>query len=123
MVNKEVVLTVGPGLADPQGLHWLLTGELRLAAKTMAQVHKFHKNITWVLFFSITLFQIFIPTCDNVPDWFDEGGEGWNVRLPVLPHWLPDDEATGQPEGQIRFLKQKRRFSSKRGIAPDIKAP
>lgn len=38
-MEKEVFLTVGPGFADPQGLHWLLTGEFRLAAKTMTQFH------------------------------------------------------------------------------------
>lgn len=27
-------LTVGPGLPDPPGLHWLLTGEFRLAVET-----------------------------------------------------------------------------------------
>lgn len=27
-------LTVGPGLPDPQGLHWLLTGEFLLAVET-----------------------------------------------------------------------------------------
>lgn len=27
-------LTMGPGLPDPQGLHWLLTGEFLFAAET-----------------------------------------------------------------------------------------
>lgn len=51
----------------------------------------------------------FIPTCDDVPDRLDECGEGRDVRLPVLPHWLPDDQAAGQSEGQVRFLKQKQK--------------
>lgn len=68
----------------------------------------------------------FIPTCDNVPDRLNKSGEGRDVRLPVLPHWLPDDQAAGQSEGQVRFLKQngrKKKIFIKKGNGSRFKGP
>lgn len=48
-------------------------------------------------------------TCDDVSDGFDERSKGGDVRLAVLPHWLPYYQATGQSEGQVRLLKRQRR--------------
>lgn len=50
---------------------------------------------------------LFIPTCYNVSDWFDERGEGGDVGLPVLPHRLPYHQAAGQSKGQVRLLGKK----------------
>lgn len=44
-------------------------------------------------------------TCHNVSDGFDECSKGRDVRLAVLPHWLPYYQTTGQSEGQVRLLK------------------
>lgn len=44
---------------------------------------------------------LFFFTCHYVSDWFDECSKGRDVRLAVLPHWLPYYQTTGQPEGQI----------------------
>lgn len=33
MSNKTRALTMGPGLADPPGLHWLFTGEFLFAVE------------------------------------------------------------------------------------------
>lgn len=49
----------------------------------------------------------FFFTCHNVSDGFDEGSKGRDVRLAVLPHWLPYYQAAGQSEGQVRLLKKK----------------
>lgn len=48
-------------------------------------------------------------TCHYVSHGFDERGEGRDVRLPVLPHRLPYDQAAGQSEGQIRLLKKTKK--------------
>lgn len=45
-------------------------------------------------------------TCNNVPDWLYQSGEGRNLRLPVLPHGLPNNKATGQPKSQVRLLER-----------------
>lgn len=47
-------------------------------------------------------------TRHDVPDRFDQSGEGRDVGLPVLPHGLPDHQAAGQPEGQVRLLDKQR---------------
>lgn len=49
-------------------------------------------------------------TGHNVSDGFNEGSEGRDVGLPVLPHWLPYYQPAGQSEGQVRLLKRNHRL-------------
>lgn len=95
------MLTMGPGLAEPPGLHWLLTGEFLFAVeRTEVEGIMMQQSPT-------PLLKGPPPTCHNVSDGFDERGEGGDVGLAVLPHGLPYHQTAGQTEGQIRLLEKK----------------
>lgn len=87
-MSNKAQLTMGPGLADPLGLHWLFTGEFLFAVERAD-----YKFITIKLVHA-DIFRVHPPhppplTCHNVSDGFDEQGEGGDVGLAVLPHGLP----------------------------------
>lgn len=43
-------------------------------------------------------------TCDDVSDGLYQRCEAGDFRVSVLPHRLPYNKATGQSEGEVRFL-------------------
>lgn len=83
-------------MPDPQGLHWLLTGEFLFAAETG------EADYTQELPAAQTAspHEMFV-TCHDVPDGFDHGGKGRDVRLAVFPHRLPYHQPAGQSKGQV----------------------
>lgn len=48
-------------------------------------------------------------TCNNVTHGFDKGRKSRNIRLTVLPHWLPNNKSSSQSKGEVRLLPSAKR--------------